>query len=323
MPDWNAQKTAATVGRLAFLFWLVSAAIAAAQGVNTAFDEIDATANRLCDAVRAAGTTESAEVKSTVRAQLDGLSRTIQALGVPGTRHIPSNAYRDLLQRDLKVALLDRQRCRFDVFMALQAKLVPDVSVAQAAPAAQPPPDEERRAVPQQPVLLEEPAAENPAASRSPDGTERPAPTAPSDAAENSAVSERPPLAERPKVAERPVLAEQSAPPQSPSPQAGLLRARSIFIHHRAGSAEGQATAADFKQQLDALARYTEIRAVQVLPSTPSVRYFYQEDADAARYLARLLEREGGHWTVKAFTTYEPRPRPGLLEIWIPARQGP
>ena len=287
MSRWSSRRTAGFRGLLGALLWTVPSSSAIAQDVNKALDEIAATANRLCDVVREAGTAESAEVKDSVKIQVEGLTRTVESLGVPGTGRLSSKADQGLLRRDLATALIDRQRCRFDVFMTLQAKLIPDMNFAQPAPA------EEQKAVAERP----EPAQER-----------------------EQVVAERPRILQGPEAPETPVVAEQPAPAKLPPSETGPLRTRSIFIHHRATSQEGQHTASNLKQQLSPLAGYTEIRAVQVLPDAPSVRYFYKEDADAAGHLASLLDPGGGPWIVKGFTTYEPRPRPGLLEIWIPAR---
>jgi hypothetical protein len=56
---------------------------------------------------------------------------------------------------------------------------------------------------------------------------------------------------------------------------------------------------------------------VTAAPRHPAIRYFYPEDLGAAETLGGLLREMDDHWAMRAFTGYEPKPRPGTIELWI------
>jgi hypothetical protein len=72
------------------------------------------------------------------------------------------------------------------------------------------------------------------------------------------------------------------------------------------------------------------VRAVpfRVGPAAAGVRYFFAADRDAARRLLRaaaplLAEGAGRAGVVNRrtpadFTHYDPKPRPGTVEVWLP-----
>ena len=65
-----------------------------------------------------------------------------------------------------------------------------------------------------------------------------------------------------------------------------------------------------------------EARPVAFPIPTHSVRYFFDADRDEAEALSASLQGQiPGATTVPVmdFTHYEPRPRPGLLEVWFRA----
>ena len=93
------------------------------------------------------------------------------------------------------------------------------------------------------------------------------------------------------------------------------LPIRRAVIHHRGGAAVVGAMRAAGHLRL--LADTIELRVVADVPALPSIRYFYEEDAGAAQVTAIALE-ESGRFQVRGFPDYRPRPRPGLIEVWLP-----
>ena len=93
------------------------------------------------------------------------------------------------------------------------------------------------------------------------------------------------------------------------------LPIRRAVIHHLGGTAVVDALRA--AGHLRRLADTIELRVVDDVPVVPSIRYFYEEDAGAARVTAVALE-ESGQFQVRGFPDYRPRPRPGLIEVWLP-----
>lgn len=89
-----------------------------------------------------------------------------------------------------------------------------------------------------------------------------------------------------------------------------------IFVHHRANSRPGAQAAAEVAENLrGAGLAVTDVRSAPFVPSTPVVRYFHQEDQDAA---ARLASRLGRGWAIQDFRAFEPQPPPHTLEVWLP-----
>jgi hypothetical protein len=90
-----------------------------------------------------------------------------------------------------------------------------------------------------------------------------------------------------------------------------------IFVHHRANSRPGAAAAAEVAENLrDAGLSVADVRSAPFVPSTPVVRYFHQQDQEAA---ARLAGRLGRGWAIQDFRAFEPQPPPRTLEVWLPA----
>ncbi len=95
---------------------------------------------------------------------------------------------------------------------------------------------------------------------------------------------------------------------------------RRVFIHYRGGSRRGAAVADDLARTLDPQFARTEIRTVAATPGTAEIRYFFDDDAAAARALARSLGGARSPWRVRSFTGFAPSPSPGTLELWVPER---
>lgn len=105
---------------------------------------------------------------------------------------------------------------------------------------------------------------------------------------------------------------------QSVSPGAeGALWRRRVVIHYPANSGPAASEADQIAASLAAKAGTVEIRAVNAVPRSPTIRYFHEEDLPAAETLEALLRNAGGQWATRAFTAYEPKPRPGTIEVWI------
>jgi hypothetical protein len=108
-----------------------------------------------------------------------------------------------------------------------------------------------------------------------------------------------------------------------PAVAAGEIR---VFIHHAANSHGGAALA---QQVADHLRRQgfivADIRPVDFIIGKPSVRYFFDDDRSASERLvdelSRFFEETGSRAPDQAsdFTHFEPKPRPGNVEVWLPA----
>jgi hypothetical protein len=103
-------------------------------------------------------------------------------------------------------------------------------------------------------------------------------------------------------------------PTTTTEPPARGLR---VFVHHRANSPPGANAAAEVAEQLRGAGfEVAPPRAVPFVPSTPVVRYFHEEDQQAA---ARLAGRLGRGWAIQDFRAFLPQPAPQTLEVWLPA----
>jgi sulfocyanin len=99
-----------------------------------------------------------------------------------------------------------------------------------------------------------------------------------------------------------------------------------VFIHHVAGH---QADAALARQLADYLRRrgfiVADIRPVDFSIGEPSVRYFFARDRTASQDLVKevspFFEETPSQAPDEAsdFTHYVPKPRPGNVEVWLPA----
>ena len=106
-------------------------------------------------------------------------------------------------------------------------------------------------------------------------------------------------------------------------PQAADIR---VFIHH---VAHRQGDAALAWRMADHLRRrgftVADIRTVDLSISNPSVRYFFARDRAASRRLVEEVRRFFEETPSRApdqasdFTHFIPKPRPGNVEVWLPA----
>jgi hypothetical protein len=98
-----------------------------------------------------------------------------------------------------------------------------------------------------------------------------------------------------------------------------------VFIHHVAGHREDALLAQRLAEYLRRRGfTVAEIRPVHFDISVPSVRYFFKEDRSGSERLINELGRfsqEAGRMPDHAsdFTHFQPKPRRGNVEIWLPA----
>ncbi len=110
-----------------------------------------------------------------------------------------------------------------------------------------------------------------------------------------------------------------AVPPAAPAAPAATPGSR-VVIHAQAGSAAAEAMSARLLTSFSPRPGTVETRRVPDTPAQPSVRYFYPEDEPAARQMVASLADTGLTWTVRDFTTYQPRPSRGTIEVWLPGR---
>ena len=104
-----------------------------------------------------------------------------------------------------------------------------------------------------------------------------------------------------------------------PAPRATETR---VFVHYSASAVGAPATAMHLVRHLKAEGFAVEARPVEFSIPTNSIRYFFAADRERAEALRSSLEGQipgDAALTVMDFTSYEPRPRPGLIEIWLRA----
>jgi hypothetical protein len=99
-----------------------------------------------------------------------------------------------------------------------------------------------------------------------------------------------------------------------------------VFIHHFAGRDADAALAERLAGHLRGQGfTVADIRPVDFSVSKASVRYFFEDDRSASERLVdefgRFLEDAGARAPDQAsdFTHFTPKPRPGNVEVWLPA----
>ncbi len=117
------------------------------------------------------------------------------------------------------------------------------------------------------------------------------------------------------------------APALGPANAASVFEPLRIFVHHGAANSSGAALARELATDLKAAgAGYVEVKAVPFAVVTSSVRYFRADDRAAAdQVMAAIRPVLAGNGravpsTPIDFTDFRPLPRPGTVEIWVPAR---
>ncbi|GIL39019.1 hypothetical protein [Roseiterribacter gracilis] len=123
-----------------------------------------------------------------------------------------------------------------------------------------------------------------------------------------------------------PAPTEASAYTPTPASLQAAGDPQRIFVHYRRGDAAGEQAAAALVEHLRARGfRIAEVRPVDLRINQASVRYFF--DGDRAR--SETLEREVDAYVrnvglaprsdLLPMRYYEPKPRPGTLEVWLPS----
>lgn len=135
---------------------------------------------------------------------------------------------------------------------------------------------------------------------------------APPTEAQRSALPE--PLMDRPPKSASPPVAPEPHRDQGPS----LRSDPRIVIHVPAGSAAAEALSARLLKTLAARPGTVEARRVADTPTRPSIRYFHPEDEPAARQAAAWMADTGLNWALRDFSTFQPRPSRGTIEVWLP-----
>lgn len=91
-----------------------------------------------------------------------------------------------------------------------------------------------------------------------------------------------------------------------------------IVIHVPAGSEGAAALSAHLLASLSPRPGTVEARRVPDTPNRPTIRYFHPEDESAARQVAAWMADTGLPWTLRDFSTFQPRPSRGTIEVWLP-----
>jgi hypothetical protein len=92
-----------------------------------------------------------------------------------------------------------------------------------------------------------------------------------------------------------------------------------VFVHYTKSAAGSTATALNVVRQLRAAGFMVEGRAVAIPIPRDSVRYFFDGDRDEAEAVSARLQDQvtGGAMPIVDFTSYQPKPRQGHLEVWL------
>ena len=133
-----------------------------------------------------------------------------------------------------------------------------------------------------------------------------------------------------PFLGSRSTTRSKTLPWQCSSPMAQAVRSsrfssrlqslnRRVFVHYTA-SAPGSPTAAlQLVRRLRAAGFTVEGRAVEFPIPEDSIRYFFNGDRDEAEAVSAQLRGRvpGGTVPIVDFTSHEPKPRQGHLEVWL------
>jgi hypothetical protein len=119
------------------------------------------------------------------------------------------------------------------------------------------------------------------------------------------------------------VVGGASASADRPAPPVGEIR---VFIHHTANRAGDTALAQRLADHLRSQGfTVADIRLVDFSIGKASVRYFFEGDRSASERLVaefgRFMDDAGARSLKRAsdFTHFTTKPRPGNVEIWLPA----
>ncbi len=164
--------------------------------------------------------------------------------------------------------------------------------------------------------------------------TTGPGPSPPPKQPQQEAALVKPPVAAQPSadassapaVAVREMPAPASHPPAPPAvpprevsvtPEPAINSPR-VVVQYRGGAAAEADRFAKALAGSDPKFSHVETRAVSSTPRAPTIRFFHPEDVGAAWELEAAVSATGGAWEVRNFTGFQPRPRRGTLEVWLP-----
>lgn len=105
--------------------------------------------------------------------------------------------------------------------------------------------------------------------------------------------------------------------PPPPPPAAAPPDAR-IIIHVPTGSEGAEAMSVYLLASLGSRLGTVESRRVTGTPDRPSIRYYHPGDEPVARQVAARMAGAGLTWMLQDFSTFQPRPSRGTIEVWLP-----
>jgi hypothetical protein len=89
-----------------------------------ALDLIATFADRMCNIVRLAGTSQNLKVTGDVKAQLSGLIKQLADIGISGAADFTTDQYEGFLRADLAAAVEHNAECKLKLFDKLQEKMI-------------------------------------------------------------------------------------------------------------------------------------------------------------------------------------------------------
>ncbi len=93
-----------------------------------------------------------------------------------------------------------------------------------------------------------------------------------------------------------------------------------VVLHVPDGSPAAAALSGRLLTALAPKSGRVETRHVPATPGRPSIRYFRPEDAPIARQVVGWMAGAGLAWTLQDFSTFQPRPSAGTIEVWLPSQ---
>jgi hypothetical protein len=94
------------------------------EKLTKALDLITDTADKICNIVRPEGSSQQMKVTGEVKAELGGLIKRLDDLGISGASNFETDEYEGVLQADLAVALQRNIECKLKIFQKLREKMI-------------------------------------------------------------------------------------------------------------------------------------------------------------------------------------------------------
>ena len=176
--------------------------------------------------------------------------------------------------------------------------------------------EQPQKAAPQEVATAAPQRQDNTPALPAPTPAQQPAPPA---SAQSPAPAPEPRRVDPTTQASAPApAAAPAAPPDAPPAAEQSAVPPRVVMHYRTGDGREADHLATWLAQLDSRFGHIETRQVPATPRTPSIRFYYPEDVGAAWALRAALSNTGETWQVSNYTHYQPKPRHGTLEVWLP-----